>query len=409
MLDARNNIRVLHVGTFYQSGGAAIAMNRLNEALKRYSVQSSITSTDAYKYKDKAQTYASPTKIFLRKIKVKFVKRLCKFFFSEEFLSLNFFKNRALVKFINNSDFDVVHLHWIHNEMLSLSDISSINKPIVWTLHDEWLVTAPFHYELNLDRNRSYISSYLLAKYKKYAFRCINELEIIFIAPSEWLTVQAKRKYPSKNIIKIHNTVPKVDIDLNIQQLKSKHKIETKDVLIFGCDTIKDYRKGFDLLIQALQKIDVTHTNLDLTCITFGANLPTISGFRQIKFKHFGTINDFSLLCELYKLSNAFVIPSRRDNLPNTAVEAIMNNTPVIGFQVGGIPEIAESTGNSYLSPEVSVDGLIHGMEKVLGFDLSNNGDSYCYQKFQNHFEEKTVVRDYLNAYEQALSQANTQ
>ena len=37
---------------------------------------------------------------------------------------------------INNSDVDIVHLHWFQHEMLSIADIAKIKKPIVWTLHD---------------------------------------------------------------------------------------------------------------------------------------------------------------------------------------------------------------------------------------------------------------------------------
>jgi len=43
-----------------------------------------------------------------------------------------------LVKKINSSDADIVHLHWVQGEMLSISDINKIKKPIIWSLHDMW-------------------------------------------------------------------------------------------------------------------------------------------------------------------------------------------------------------------------------------------------------------------------------
>ena len=46
---------------------------------------------------------------------------------------------------INNSTADVVHLHWIQHEMLSISDIGSIRKPVVWTLHDMWAFCGAEH------------------------------------------------------------------------------------------------------------------------------------------------------------------------------------------------------------------------------------------------------------------------
>ena len=43
---------------------------------------------------------------------------------------------RIDVNWINQFDCDVVHLHWINNNMLSIRDIARIKKPIVWTMHD---------------------------------------------------------------------------------------------------------------------------------------------------------------------------------------------------------------------------------------------------------------------------------
>ena len=40
-------------------------------------------------------------------------------------------KTLADIKWINNSDFDVVHLHWINSNMLTVKDIAKIKKPPV--------------------------------------------------------------------------------------------------------------------------------------------------------------------------------------------------------------------------------------------------------------------------------------
>jgi len=46
---------------------------------------------------------------------------------------------------INDSDADVVHLRWVQEEMLSISDFARIKKPIVWTLHDMWAFCGAEH------------------------------------------------------------------------------------------------------------------------------------------------------------------------------------------------------------------------------------------------------------------------
>ena len=46
---------------------------------------------------------------------------------------------------INASQADLVHLHWVQGEMLSVSSISRITKPIVLTHQDMWAVSGSEH------------------------------------------------------------------------------------------------------------------------------------------------------------------------------------------------------------------------------------------------------------------------
>ena len=50
---------------------------------------------------------------------------------------------------INKSDADIIHLHWVQGEMLSIREISEIKKPIIWTFHDMWPLCGCEHYAYN--------------------------------------------------------------------------------------------------------------------------------------------------------------------------------------------------------------------------------------------------------------------
>ena len=39
---------------------------------------------------------------------------------------------------VNMSDAEIVHLHWLNAEKMSVEGVGSIQKPVVWTLHDMW-------------------------------------------------------------------------------------------------------------------------------------------------------------------------------------------------------------------------------------------------------------------------------
>ena len=56
----------------------------------------------------------------------------------------------SLHKFLNKSKFDIINLHWVQSEMLSIESIGKIKKPLVWTLHDYWAFSGSEHYPNNL-------------------------------------------------------------------------------------------------------------------------------------------------------------------------------------------------------------------------------------------------------------------
>ena len=60
------------------------------------------------------------------------------------------------------------------------------------------------------------------------------------------------------------------------------------------------------------------------------------------------------------------MIPSLRDNLPNTGVEAHACATTVIAFNTGGLPGIVEHQNTGYLAKAFDTEELAHGIAWVL-------------------------------------------
>lgn len=103
-------------------------------------------------------------------------------------------------------------------------------------------------------------------------------------------------------------------------------------------------------------------------------------------------------MAQLYSATDVFVVPSIEDNLPNTILECLSCGTPVVAFNIGGVPDMIKHKFNGYLVDEVSSEGLGKGINFVLN-NLSLF-DSYeisqdCRQRFNIQLQASKYTKLY--------------
>ncbi len=137
--------------------------------------------------------------------------------------------------------------------------------------------------------------------------------------------------------------------------------------ILFGAEDLKNARKGVKYAIEAINELaalakqssiglknDTTHGSLDslgdyskrLRLWTFGKQLSSDLLNKidpAVVVKQWGFVSDRVLQGQLYRAADVFWLPSLEDNQPQTALEAMACGTPVIGFSVGGVPEIVRN------------------------------------------------------------------
>ena len=190
-------MKILHVSRYNNYGGAAIAGTRVYNSTIACNINSErIIGEDLIK---------------TSKIKSSVIQLILNIFIKNKdgLISLNIFSSN-IVKIINNSDADIIHLHWINDEMLSIRDIALINKPIIWSIMDMWPFTGSEHYSSGSDyidgykkipiknKIRFYINRWSWRRKKKYWHKPIE-----IITPSNWLKVQAKKSNLMKNCLNL--------------------------------------------------------------------------------------------------------------------------------------------------------------------------------------------------------------
>ena len=143
-------MKILHVNYSDSDGGAAIAVKRLHDILSEKKINSNLLVSEKKTYDKNVINIPKNAEKIKNLLKDSFNRKLIKFTKKENFgsHSLNLIPSKLLTK-INNFNADVVNLHWIGNETISIKDINKIKSKIVWTLHDMWSFCGTEHYASN--------------------------------------------------------------------------------------------------------------------------------------------------------------------------------------------------------------------------------------------------------------------
>ena len=281
-------------------------------------------------------------------------------------------------KQLNASDADVIHLHWINGEMVSVVDLSKIAKPVVWTLHDMWAFCGAEHYTedfrwrdgYTLGNRPSYESGFDLNRWTwERKIKHWKGTPRHIVTPSRWLADCAKQSVLMRDwpITVIPNA-----IDMEVWQPVDRSFARQllglpadRPLLLFGSMVgVQDPRKGFDLLQAALNHLRGQLPGLEL--IVFGQPAPKAPVDLPFPVHYTGHLHDEISLRLLYSAADVMVIPSRQDNLPNTGVEAQACGLPVVAFDTGGLPDIVEHQRTGYLAKSFNTVDLAQGLSWVL-------------------------------------------
>jgi glycosyltransferase involved in cell wall biosynthesis len=300
---------------------------------------------------------------------------------------------------------DIINLHWVANFIDYREFFSTVNVPVIWTLHDEQPFSAYWHY--SNDRVESGKAIQLESKYiqiKEEALGCFNN-KLTIVAPSEWLMNQSKNSSLFKNYS--HDLI-RNGLDTNVykrtEELPRSFRFESIDdskvKLLFICQSVSNRRKGMHMLIEALGKLD--HSKYQL--IAVGEADEAVRGKLSHTTFYTGSIADEEELVRIYNYADAMVIPSLQDNLPNTMLEALCCGTPVIGTPAGGIAEIIKDSDLGSLCDSLKSKELAASIEF---FNPKEFNRQSIATKARELFALPIQAGNYLNLYQSEFKSKN--
>ncbi len=363
-------MRVSFISYSDGGGGAAKAVYNLHKSFKK---NSNLIVVDK---RQKNKTIILHQRGIIGKIKRRLRYLIAQLIFLNQnfyVMSLNFL-NSNLSKRINDSKYDLVNLHWINCETISLSEIKKINKPIVWTLHDMWPIMGIYHYSLDKKYFNQDTKSIIVKKYfnfldnfiKKKKEKLFFEKKINIVSPSKWLLDEVKKtKLPFNKTLTIPNPI---DTKLfqkkkKITKLKKKYQIPLdRKILLYSSLKIDDKRKGYEVikkLINMKANKDYIFIFLGINDFLYKENYPS-----NVKFIK-ETFNENEIV-EIYSISDVLLFPSIIDNFPNTILEAMSCSLPCVAFNCFGMKEIITHKNNGYLAMPYPVESFSKGINFIL-------------------------------------------
>ena len=387
------NMKVLIVNTSERTGGAAVAANRLTEALLNNGVKAKML---VCKCEKDSSLYVTQTGTRLQN-KWNFYYERVIIWLTNRLDKTNLFKvsiANAGIDVTKTSEFreaDIIHLHWVNQGFLSLKGIRKIlksGKPVVWTMHDMWELTSICHhaYDCQHFETECHDCPFLKTQGPKdlsnRVFRKKLQLldsagNLTFVAVSNWLADRARSsaltgRFPLTVIPNSISLSRFVVIDRD--DARTTLDISERYVLAFGAARIDDPIKGFGYLAEALRLLVESgriHRE-DMRVLLFGG-VRDSSVFQQlpVPYTHLGYIDDEDKLSQVYSASDVTVSSSLYETFGQTLIEAMACGSTPVSFDGSGQADIIQHQQNGYLAERLSAQSLADGIVWSLNAQLT--------------------------------------
>jgi glycosyltransferase involved in cell wall biosynthesis len=318
----------------------------------------------------------------------------------------------GLEPFSQLPDADIVSLNWVSGfwDYRLISRLSRKCKVAVWRLSDMNPFTGGCLYDNNCGRfiencglcpclksSKTDDPSRRSIGMKKKIIESLPEGFLHIVAQSRWIEDQIKASYVFGGL-----PIARIPNGVNVEQLKPRDPLKARKefgihpehaVIMFVAQSLSNPRKGGVYFKEALNRMAANSTR-PITVLALGRDaLPPIKDICIVQVQH---VTDEARLSLCYSAADVYVITSLQDNLPNTVLEAMACGTPVVGFDVGGIPDMVINGETGFLVPVKDTILLAQRIKEI----ISNSELRTCFSlKGREHIIEDFSLEKQTKAY----------
>jgi len=302
---------------------------------------------------------------------------------------------------------DIIYLHWVQGGFLNLSNIeqlAKLGKPIIFFMHDMWSITGGCHHSFTCEKYKtrcfdcqmfpkSKIIDWPALEFNKKLKFYSKYSNLYFVSPSEWLYRCTKQALLTKNkpvyyIPNIINNKLYKPFDKNI----ARHILNldvNETIIAFGAVSVDSPYKGWAYLQKALEILHESQSIRKISILIFGSQYnKKIADAIPFKVRFMGYLSDEYSMSLVYNAADVFIAPSIAETFGFVILESLCCGTPVVAFEVGGIPDLIKHKENGYLAKYKDAEDIANGIK----FCLENNIKG----KILPIFEKSNIIRKHL-------------
>jgi glycosyltransferase involved in cell wall biosynthesis len=398
-----------------EEGGAGIAARRLFVALKAcHGINASLVVREKNSWTDgirsaKATPYSLVNSIFLAVMQ--WMRNRSERHLSHR-VQPNFCDEGVALKAIEFSKPDIVNLHWLGKNFLSLHSIKKIGKPIVITLHDAWYLTGGcfqpgecIGYKENC-RNCPLEAGnpggqFSISKAHYFKQRAFAGKSLVIVSPSRWMANLVQTSSLTRG-----STVEIIPNGIDCSRYKPQDKLMARSLfglpeapffLLFGsAGGTTDPNKGFHILQEALYLLRASMPP-NLQVIVFGGACEDVHFPVPIHFV--GPVRDERAMSALYACADAVAVPSLHETFSLVTIESLACGRPVVAFANSGPGEIIEDAICGWLAPEVSPEGYAIALARCFADKAPSATSINCRKHAVDKYDINKVSKKYFDLF----------
>ena len=220
---------------------------------------------------------------------------------------------------------------------------------------------------------------------------------------------------PAKKLITIHNGIDAAQYKFltkeearqnlksqisNLTNISQNSKLEN----LFLIGTVGEFtrNKGQEYLIEAVSKLSTVNCQLSTVIVGWGeeiSNLKSQISNLGLEDRVF-VIEGLSPAAPCLKAFDIFILPSLKEGLPYTLLEAGLAELPVIATNVGGNPEIIENRKTGLLVNPANAEELAEALKNLIDApELAKILASNLHKKILQRFSLEKMVMETLKVY----------